>query len=87
MVTPLGDAAIESNSVHQLDVDDGQGDEQWELPGPSHALGAVRAIKVVDVSIHLWCGAAFWAGAATTSRRKFLMMRWEVMSQEPPNMT
>jgi hypothetical protein len=54
---------------------------------PLMLLGQSEPSKLVDVSIHLWCGAAFWVGAATTSRRKFLMMRWEVMSQEPPNMT
>jgi hypothetical protein len=31
--------------VVQLDVDDGQGDEQRELSGPCHALGAVRGVE------------------------------------------
>jgi hypothetical protein len=35
----------------QLDVDDGQGDEQRELPGPCHALRAVRGIEA-DRRIH-----------------------------------
>jgi hypothetical protein len=35
----------------QLDVDDGRGDEQWELPNPCLALGAVRGIKA-DRRLH-----------------------------------
>jgi hypothetical protein len=51
-------------------------------------LGQSEALKLINVSIHLWCGAALGAGAAAaTSRRKFLMMRHEVMSQGPLNIT
>jgi hypothetical protein len=47
-----------------------------------------EALKLIDVSIHLWCGTTFGAGAAVaTSQRRFLMMRQEMMSQEPLNMT
>jgi hypothetical protein len=56
---------------------------------PAHVmlLGQSEASKLIDVSIHLWCDTAFGAGAvAATSRRRFLMMRREVMSQESPNM-
>jgi hypothetical protein len=35
----------------QLDVDDGWGDEQRELPGPCHALGSVRGVEV-DQRLH-----------------------------------
>jgi hypothetical protein len=42
--------------VVQLDVDDGRGDKQWELLGPCHALRQSEASKLIDVSIHLWCG-------------------------------
>jgi hypothetical protein len=57
-------------------------------PAPAMLLGQSEAPKLIDVSIHLWCGAALWAGvAATTSRCRLLTMRWEVMSQEPLNMT
>jgi hypothetical protein len=50
-------------------------------PAPAMLLGQSKASKMIDVSIHLWCGVAFGAGAATTiSWRRFLMMRWEVMS-------
>jgi hypothetical protein len=31
--------------VVQLDIDDGRGDKPWELPGPYHALRAVRGIE------------------------------------------
>jgi hypothetical protein len=51
-------------------------------------LGQSEASKLIDVFIHLWCGAALGAGAAAaTSRHRFLTMRREVMSQEPPNIT
>jgi hypothetical protein len=55
---------------------------------PAMLLGQSEASKLIDVSIHLWCWAALGAGAAVaTSLRMFLMMRQEVMSQEPPNIT
>jgi hypothetical protein len=55
---------------------------------PAMLLGKSEASKLIDVSIHLWCGAALGAGtAAATSQRSFLMVRWDVMSQEPPNIT
>jgi hypothetical protein len=42
---------------------------------PAILLGQSEVSKLIDVSIHLWCGVAFGAGAATTtSRRRFLMM-------------
>jgi hypothetical protein len=57
-------------------------------PAPAMLLGQSEASKLIDVSIHLWCGTAFGAGAAAaTSQCRFLMMRREVMSQEPLNMT
>jgi hypothetical protein len=57
-------------------------------PAPATLLGQLEALKLIDVSIHLWCGAAFGAGAAAaTSRRRFLMMRQKVMFQESLNMT
>jgi hypothetical protein len=53
---------------------------------PTMLLGQSEASKLIDISIHLWCGAALGAGTTiASSRRKFLMMRWEVMSQEPLN--
>jgi hypothetical protein len=53
--------------VVQLDVDDGQRDEQRELPSPCHALGAVRGVKADQrlnppvVWRHLWgkCGRRY----------------------------
>jgi hypothetical protein len=72
----------------QLDVDAGRGDKQRELPGPCHAFRVVRGAEA-DRRLHppvVW--AALGAGVATaTSQRRFLMMRWEVMSQEPLNTT
>jgi hypothetical protein len=57
-------------------------------PTPAMLLGQSEASKLIDVSINLWCGAALGAGAvSTTSRRRFLTMQREVMSQEPPNIT
>jgi hypothetical protein len=51
-------------------------------------LGQSEALNPARVSTHLWCGAAFGAGAATTiSQRKVLTMCLDVMSQEPLNMT
>jgi hypothetical protein len=42
---------------------------------PAMLLGQSEASKLIDVSIHLWCGAALGAGTtAATSRRRFLMM-------------
>jgi hypothetical protein len=44
-------------------------------------LGQSEASKPIDVSIHLRCGAALGAGAAaTTARRRVLMMRVDVTS-------
>jgi hypothetical protein len=57
---------------------------------PSHTvlLGQSEALNKFGVSTHLRCDAAFGAeAAAAISRRKVLMMRLDVMSQEPPNMT
>jgi hypothetical protein len=56
-------------------------------PTPTMFLGQLEASNQIDVSIHLWCGAALGTGAAAAiSRRKVLMMRRYVMSQEPRNM-
>jgi hypothetical protein len=55
-------------------------------PTPTMLLGQSEVMKLINVSIDLWCGAALVAGAATTtSRRRFLTMQREVMSQEPLN--
>jgi hypothetical protein len=57
-------------------------------PAPAMLLGQTVASNPTRVSTHLRCGAAFSAWAATViSQRKVLMMRLDVMSQEPPNMT
>jgi hypothetical protein len=57
-------------------------------PAPAMLLGQSVASKLIGVSIYLWCGAALGADATVaTSRRRFLTMRWEVISQEPPNIT
>jgi hypothetical protein len=57
-------------------------------PAPAMLLGQSKVSKLIDVSIHLWCGATLGAGAtAATSQCMFLMMRREVMFQEPPNIT
>jgi hypothetical protein len=43
---------------------------------PTILLGQSEVLKLIDVSIHLWCGAALGAGAATaTSQHRFLMMQ------------
>jgi hypothetical protein len=57
-------------------------------PAPTMLLEQSEASKLIDVSIHLWCDTAFGTGVAVaTSRHRFLVVWWEVMSQEPPNMT
>jgi hypothetical protein len=57
-------------------------------PMPAMLLGQSEASNPIGVSTHLRCGTAFGTGAAAAiSRRKVLMMRLDVMSQEPPNMT
>jgi hypothetical protein len=44
-------------------------------PTPAMLLRQSEASKLIDVYIHLWCGAALGVGtAATTSRRRFLTM-------------
>jgi hypothetical protein len=44
-------------------------------PAPAMVLGQLEALKLIDVSIHLWCSTTFGAGAAAaTSRRRFFMM-------------
>jgi hypothetical protein len=44
-------------------------------PTPAMLLRQSEASKLINVSIHLWCGVAFGAGAvAATSQRRFLMM-------------
>jgi hypothetical protein len=44
-------------------------------PTPAMLLGQLEASKLINVSIHLWCGTAFGAGASTaTSRCRFLTM-------------
>jgi hypothetical protein len=56
-------------------------------PAPAMLMGQSEASNSISVSIHLWCGAALGAGAvAVISQRKVLMMRRDVISQEPPNM-
>jgi hypothetical protein len=57
-------------------------------PAPAMLLGQSEASKLIDVSIHLWCGVDLGAGTtAATSQHRFLTMQWEVMSQEPLNIT
>jgi hypothetical protein len=57
-------------------------------PTPAMLLGQSEASKLIDVSIHMQCGASFGVGATVaTTQHRFLTMRWEVMSQEPLNMT
>jgi hypothetical protein len=77
-----------SKDVVQLNVGDGEGDEQRELPVTCHILGAVKGIKAnrrlypLVVRHRLWCRGG----------RRYLPAQGfddaqEVMSQEPPNMT
>jgi hypothetical protein len=55
---------------------------------PAMLLGQSEVSKLIDGSIHLLCGSALGTGAVVaTSRRRVLMMRRDVMSQEPLNMT
>jgi hypothetical protein len=50
-------------------------------PTPDRFLGQFEASNAIDVSIHLWQGAAHGAGAAAdTTRRSVLTMRLDVMS-------
>jgi hypothetical protein len=57
-------------------------------PAPAMFLGQSAASKPINVSIHLWWGAGLGAGVATaTAQHRVLMMRWDVMSQEPPYIT
>jgi hypothetical protein len=73
-----------NQDVVQPDVGDGQGDDQPELPGPHMFLGQFEASNAIDISIHLWWGAARDVGAAAaTARCSVLMTRLDVMSQEP----
>jgi hypothetical protein len=54
---------------------------------PAMLLGQSEASKLISISIHLHCGPTLGAGAAAaTSQRRVLTTRWDVMSQEPPNM-
>jgi hypothetical protein len=55
---------------------------------PPCSWGQSEASKAIDVSIHLWWGTALVVGAAVaTARSRVLMMRWDMMFQEPPYMT
>jgi hypothetical protein len=55
---------------------------------PTMLLGQLVALKLIGVSIHVWCGATLGVGATTaTSQRRVLTTLQEVVSQEPPNMT
>jgi hypothetical protein len=68
---------------------DGGGDDQWQLPSPTMFLGQSKAMKPMDVSIHLWWGASLGAGAAAataTAQRSVLTTCLDIMSQEPPYM-
>jgi hypothetical protein len=57
-------------------------------PAPAMFLGQSEASNLIDVSIHLWWGAALSMGAAAaTAQRSVLMTRLDVMSQEPLYMT
>jgi hypothetical protein len=50
-------------------------------PAPVMFLGQSEASKPIDVSIHLWCGAAPGEGpAAATARRRILTTHQDVMS-------
>jgi hypothetical protein len=54
---------------------------------PAMFLGQSEASNPIDVSIHLWWGAALCTGAAAAiARHNVLMTRLDVMSQEPPYM-
>jgi hypothetical protein len=56
--------------------------------GPVMFLGQSEVSKPIDISIHLWWGAALGTGAATaTTQRRVLMMHPGVISQEPLYMT
>jgi hypothetical protein len=56
-------------------------------PAPALFLGQSEASKLIDVSIHLWCGttSGLCVAAATTWHRVFTTHR-DMMSQEPPYM-
>jgi hypothetical protein len=50
-------------------------------PAPDIFLGQSEALNVIDVSIHLWWGAAHDVGvAATTAQYSVLITRLDVMS-------
>jgi hypothetical protein len=50
-------------------------------PAPTMLLGHSEALKLIGVSIHLWCAATLEAGAVVaTSRCRVLTMRQDVMS-------
>jgi hypothetical protein len=55
---------------------------------PAMLLRQSEESNPIGVSTHLWCGAAFGAGAAAViSQRRVLTTRLDMMAQEPPNMT
>jgi hypothetical protein len=57
-------------------------------PAPAMFLGQSKASNVIDVSIHLWWGAALGlVAAAATAQCSVLMTFLDVMSQELPYMT
>jgi hypothetical protein len=57
-------------------------------PAPTIFLGQSEASKQIDISIHLWCGAALGAGAVVViARHRVLMTRLDVMSQKLSYMT
>jgi hypothetical protein len=52
---------------------------RWSCPGPAMFLGQSEASKLIDVSIHLWWGAALCIGvAAATARHRVLMTLLDV---------
>jgi hypothetical protein len=55
-------------------VDDGRGDKQRELP-TSMLLEQSEALKLIDVSIHLWCGTALGDLGPHLSRQQQLRLR------------
>jgi hypothetical protein len=53
-------------------------------PPPAMFLGQLEVSKPIGISIHLWWGTGLGtSAAAATARRRVLMTRWDVMSQEP----
>jgi hypothetical protein len=58
-------------------------------PAPTMFLGQSKAMKPMDVFIHLWWGASLGASAAAataTAQRSVLTTCLDIMSQEPPYM-